>query len=293
MAREWDEFMCPISMSVMEDPVVLAETGVTYERAEIAAWFAQGKDTCPCTGVRVSSQQLVPNRALKAAIDRWKETSTDSPKTPQVPKPMNHDSESKDGFWTACLPYLRRLKWTAQPTADAGPSRTVRHVASREKANQMTAAVRRKDENLLYQFQKDFWSFDVLDDSGRGPIHVAAIQDDLRMANLLLGCGCSAGLKDKSGCTALHWAARLGHAALCKTLLTAGADVNAPNVAKTTPLHMAAFWGRLNVVTLLVQHGANIHALNEKQQRPIDVAKQSPWDSAKSVVPLLHQYASQ
>lgn len=285
MRRELDEFLCPISMSVMEDPVVLVETGVTYERLEIAAWFAQGKNTCPCTGVTLSSQQLVPNRALKSTIERWKRgeaTFASQNKSMRAPK------RTKKDIVRLCFPFLKKTKSTE--TTPRQLPHTAIQITPREIANQMTLAVRKKDEPALIGFKQENWSYDVLDDSGRGAIHFAAIQDDSQMMNVLLSNGASPDFKDKSGCTALHWAARLGNYSVCKVLLQSQARVNATNLAKTTPLHMAAFWGSVNIVVLLVSEGANLYALNEKNQRPLDSAKQSPWDSAKETAKLLVQY---
>jgi len=292
----------------MNDPVVLAETGVTYERSEITAWFAEGKGTCPCTGVRVTNHQLVPNRALKATIDRWKEENTEEPATTSEPKnEMRPVEDSTDGrvVVCGCCPFL--WSWGSRSShSRMQEAESVKRVSiiekslssrkekrSRDMANRVTDAVRRRNEYDLYRFHRDSWSFDTLDDSGYGPIHVAAIQNDRQIMDVLLECGSSTDLKDKSGCTALHWAARLGYYTLCTALVDAGADVNASSLTKTTPLHMAAFWGRRDIIVLLVTHGANLHAMNEKQQTPIAVAKQSLWDNAKSAIPLLQKYLSQ
>jgi U-box domain len=35
----------------MHDPVVLVQTGQTYDRLSITQWLAEGNDTCPLTGV--------------------------------------------------------------------------------------------------------------------------------------------------------------------------------------------------------------------------------------------------
>lgn len=35
-----------------------AETGMTYERAAIRKWFFMGGDTCPLTGVRLSTTKV-------------------------------------------------------------------------------------------------------------------------------------------------------------------------------------------------------------------------------------------
>lgn len=50
-----------------------AETGMTYERAAIRKWFFLGGDTCPLTGVRLSTtkvpQYLYPTRHSPSFAD--------------------------------------------------------------------------------------------------------------------------------------------------------------------------------------------------------------------------------
>tara|TARA_R110002050_G_scaffold53365_3_gene121419 strand:+ start:36 stop:1868 length:1833 start_codon:yes stop_codon:yes gene_type:complete len=66
-----DEFMDPISLEVMSDPVICGD-GFTYERSSIETWFEKN-ETSPMTGAPITSQSLIPNRALKAAIERYLE----------------------------------------------------------------------------------------------------------------------------------------------------------------------------------------------------------------------------
>ncbi|KAK9836937.1 hypothetical protein WJX81_000777 [Elliptochloris bilobata] len=55
----------------MGDPVILVETGQCYERANIRKWFYMGGDTCPLTGCRLRSTELVADAALQARIILW------------------------------------------------------------------------------------------------------------------------------------------------------------------------------------------------------------------------------
>ena len=65
-----DEFLCPISYEVMEDPVLL-EDGHTYDRKSIEAWLG-AHSTSPMTNIRLRSTVLNPNYALRSAIERWR-----------------------------------------------------------------------------------------------------------------------------------------------------------------------------------------------------------------------------
>ncbi|KAL3636341.1 hypothetical protein CASFOL_020888 [Castilleja foliolosa] len=62
-----DDFRCPISLEIMTDPVTIS-TGHTYDRKSISKWFKSGNHTCPKTGQRLISVDLVPNLALKRLI---------------------------------------------------------------------------------------------------------------------------------------------------------------------------------------------------------------------------------
>lgn len=66
------EYQCPISLEIMEDPVVLIETGVTYDRKSIMKWFDEyGYTTCPVSGKELSNRGFVEVRILKSLIQEW------------------------------------------------------------------------------------------------------------------------------------------------------------------------------------------------------------------------------
>ncbi|KAL6782481.1 hypothetical protein ACKKBG_A06945 [Auxenochlorella protothecoides x Auxenochlorella symbiontica] len=63
-------FLCPVSMEIMSDPVILA-TGHTYDRPSIQRWLDSGHKTCPVTGTRLRHMELTPNFALRSTIADW------------------------------------------------------------------------------------------------------------------------------------------------------------------------------------------------------------------------------
>lgn len=67
-----EDFICPLTGLVFEDPVTL-ETGQNFERAAIIEWFNKGNTTCPVTENKLE-RQAVPftNFILKRVIDSWK-----------------------------------------------------------------------------------------------------------------------------------------------------------------------------------------------------------------------------
>ena len=81
-------FYCPISMELMNDPVMVA-TGHTYDRVCIERWLQQGNRTCPVTGMRLRHLELTPNFALRNAIQvrtcRHSASCTNLPAAPPCP----------------------------------------------------------------------------------------------------------------------------------------------------------------------------------------------------------------
>ena len=64
------EYLCPIVMDVMTDPVICAD-GFTYERSAIDEWL-RSHNTSPKTNEQLETRNLIPNRNLKILIEEWK-----------------------------------------------------------------------------------------------------------------------------------------------------------------------------------------------------------------------------
>lgn len=54
----------------MQDPVVAAD-GFTYEAEALKGWLDSGHDTSPMTNLKLTHCNLVPNHALRSAIQEW------------------------------------------------------------------------------------------------------------------------------------------------------------------------------------------------------------------------------
>ncbi|KAL2509694.1 U-box domain-containing protein 11 [Forsythia ovata] len=65
-----DDFLCPISLELMRDPVIVA-TGQTYERSYIQRWIDCGNTTCPKTQQNLQHLTLTPNFVLRSLISQW------------------------------------------------------------------------------------------------------------------------------------------------------------------------------------------------------------------------------
>ena len=75
--------------------------------------------------------------------------------------------------------------------------------------------------------------------SGMSPLHVAILQNNRDIVELLLEKGADVNLQNNSGDTPLHFAIAGENVELCNLLLNAGADVNLQNENGKTPLHHA------------------------------------------------------
>ena len=64
-----NDWLCPITLSVMRDPVI-ASDGHSYERSAITQWFDQSTMS-PKTGARLHSTDLIPNIALRNTIQEY------------------------------------------------------------------------------------------------------------------------------------------------------------------------------------------------------------------------------
>ena len=66
-----DYFACPLTFELMVEPVVDPTTGTTYEKAAICEWLSKNA-TSPVSGRPLAMADLVPNSALRGAIETWR-----------------------------------------------------------------------------------------------------------------------------------------------------------------------------------------------------------------------------
>lgn len=65
------EFICPISQSIMKNPVKTIDNQV-YDEQSIMKWFVT-KNTSPCTGLQLNDLTLTPFDELREQIQKYKE----------------------------------------------------------------------------------------------------------------------------------------------------------------------------------------------------------------------------
>ena len=66
------DYLCPITLQLMEVPVLLVEDGRSYEKRELERWL-QDHDTSPNTNNVLKSKNSVVNISLRNAIDEFRE----------------------------------------------------------------------------------------------------------------------------------------------------------------------------------------------------------------------------
>ena len=103
--------------------------------------------------------------------------------------------------------------------------------------------------------------FDAWGSDGETPLHLAAWENALSVAEYLAGQGADVNAKNSgNGGTPLHSAAARDALGMAELLIGHGADVNAESDYDMTILHEAARSGALPVVEYLVGQGADVNA---------------------------------
>ena len=64
-------FACPLTMEIMEDPV-MDLCAHNFERKAISAWLLKNSSCCPISRKPLTTDDLVPNHTLAERIEKWK-----------------------------------------------------------------------------------------------------------------------------------------------------------------------------------------------------------------------------
>ena len=83
-----DHFMCPISYTLMQDPVICRD-GHSYERAALERWFEMNEPRSPRTNEPLADKTIIPNQVLRSQITEYMEAR-------EVDAKYHHDSSSDE-----------------------------------------------------------------------------------------------------------------------------------------------------------------------------------------------------
>ena len=228
---EPDHLLCPITRDMFRDPVILIESGHTYEKAAIEQHLRYRR-TDPRTNVRVQSIALSTNMAIRMAVDAW---LADNPGV----TPDGWDSRE------LLAPSLPQHRLTLHTCADKGLLDVARDLI------EAGADVNAKDNE------------------GLTPLYMCALGGHVEVARALIEAGADVNAKKDNGVTPLHMCAYTGHLEVSRALIEKGADVNAKEDDGVTPLYVCTqeghLEGHLEVARALIKAGSNFNGLSSEQ----------------------------
>jgi ankyrin repeat protein len=123
-------------------------------------------------------------------------------------------------------------------------------------------------------------SLKAQDAEGLTPLHVAARYGFTDLTNLLCARKADLIARDAQGWTPLQWAIATDHLETAKALLARGAPVNVDDTAGATPLHWAAANGQLATLELLLAKGAAINLADYAGDTPLHWAAAAGQEAA-------------
>ena len=234
---EPDHLLCPITRDMFRDPVILIESGHTYEKVAIEHHLRYRR-TDPRTNVRVQSIALSTNMAIRMAVDAW---LADNP------------GVTPDG-WDS-----RELL-----SPNTGQHRPTLHTCAEE--GHLDFA------RVLIEAGADV---NAEDNYGFTPLYICAEKGHLDFARDLIEAGADVNAKEDNGWTPLYMCASEGHLDVARALIEAGADVNAKEKHGRTPLQCSREEGsghvspwhseHLEVARALINAGSTFDGLSSEQ----------------------------
>ncbi|KAG2484151.1 hypothetical protein HYH03_017032 [Edaphochlamys debaryana] len=248
-------FACPITRCVMRDPVVLVETGCSFERGAIECHL-YARNTDPLTNSQLRTRALAPNRGLRDAIEEW-----------LLGTGLTHDQADDLPVTAGPRPAALGMLTSGSPTDPGGPPTAP---AAGPEASQQAGvrvdpcklwdAAEAGDVGALRRVLASGVDVDARDEDGTTALHFAAAHGHVEAVRVLLAAGASKDAARPDGATPLFFAAWYGHTDTVVELLSVRPDIDACREDGINPLMAAAMHGHLDTVRVLVAAGANLEA---------------------------------
>lgn len=139
-----EEFICPISLSLMKDPV-MSKDGKNFEKKAILDWLNLGNVNCPLTRQPLKPSLLAPNAHLKLKIQRWRKENV------QGTADLDDDEASCSSDMDADVEFVGLLQVESDENGNVHQPATQNLSPGREERRhrrRSQAAQRRVDEDL-------------------------------------------------------------------------------------------------------------------------------------------------
>ncbi|XP_013774828.1 tyrosine-protein kinase shark-like [Limulus polyphemus] len=143
------------------------------------------------------------------------------------------------------------------------------------RSNLLHRATQEGDVMVVGELLKSCYrSLDAKNQEGQSAMHLACINGNNEILDMLLDAGANVNIKDAKGLTPLHYACRLNHASTAKLLIEeGGANVQCRAIENGwVPLHEAANSGHLTVIQVLLEVGAPCYPRSNDNETPLEVA---------------------
>ena len=123
----------------------------------------------------------------------------------------------------------------------------------------------KEDPDTYKKWQDNGFNINYTFDDQSTLLHIAARNDLVKIAELLIKKGGNVNTADQDGWNPLHFAAASGSIGVVEIIIANGANVNAADQDGCTPLHCAAHNGHKEIVELLLDTGANVDAVSQAE----------------------------
>lgn len=154
----------------------------------------------------------------------------------------------------------------------SNPSETCNICSEKEFIN----ALAEGDYNKLEELNYPATYLELTIKKGRTLLHMAAKEDDLKLATFLLEKGAKPSPKDENGETPLHYACEYKYIDVVKVLVKYGASINLEDNDGTIPLHIAVKNNYLanteKTVKFLIEAGADCTHMNKDGLTVFDIS---------------------
>jgi len=134
-------------------------------------------------------------------------------------------------------------------------------------------AVANNDLSMVkHLLEKDASIINLKDQTGNTPLHIAALNGSVAIAELLLSKAADIDAVNTQLNTPLHLAIINGKDEVSKLLIEKGSDLTKQNVVGKTPLHLTVRHNRKAIAELLIAKGSEIDSRDDRQRTPLGLA---------------------